>query len=178
MTTAPTAPPRPGPTLVLIAAMARGRAIGIDNRLPWHLPEDLAHFRRQTTGCPVIMGRKTWDSLPARFRPLPGRRNVVLSRQAGWSAPGAEVAGSVEEALARLADVPKVFVIGGEQVYRAALPRADELVLTELDRDVPGADAWFPDFTGLGFTEISRESIQPAAPNHHAVCFVTWRRPR
>jgi dihydrofolate reductase len=166
------------PHLTLIAAMARGRAIGIDNRLPWHLPEDLAHFRRQTTGCPVIMGRKTWDSLPPRFRPLPGRRNLVLTRQAGWQAPGAEVAGSVEEALARLADAPQVFVIGGEQVYRAALPLADELVLTELALDVPAADAWFPDFSGQGFVEAARETIRPAAPNDFDVAFVTYRRPR
>ena len=178
MSDAATALPRTGPRLVLIAAHAHGRAIGIDNRLPWHLPEDLAHFRRQTTGCAVIMGRKTWDSLPAKFRPLPGRRNVVLTRQAGWSAPGAEVAGSVEEALARLADLPKVFVIGGEQVYRTALPLADELVLTELDLTVPQADAWFPDFTGLGFTEAARETIRPAAPNDFPVSFVTWCRAR
>ena len=110
-------------TLSLIAAVARNGALGKDNALLWHLPEDLKFFRRMTQGCPVVMGRKTWDSLPAKFRPLPGRRNVVLTRQAGLQLEGAETAASLDEALERLSGAAKVFVIGGAQLYAQALPR-------------------------------------------------------
>ncbi|MBQ0961214.1 dihydrofolate reductase [Ideonella sp. 4Y11] len=164
------------PDLVLIAALARGRAIGRANQLPWHLPEDLAHFRRSTQGAPVLMGRRTWESLPERFRPLPGRRNLVLSRQAGLACPGAEVVGSVPEALARCAGVPRVFVIGGAELYVQALPLADELLLTELALDVPDADAFFPDWPAAEFAEVARQTIRPAPPNEFDVAFVTYRR--
>jgi dihydrofolate reductase len=110
--------------------------IGVDGRLPWHLPEDLALFKRVTTGSTVVMGRRTWESLPTAARPLPGRRNVVLSRGRGWQAAGAEVAGSLRAALA-LAE-GDVWVIGGGRVYREALPLADRLVVTEVDLEVPG----------------------------------------
>jgi dihydrofolate reductase len=105
--------------------------IGRDGGLPWHLPEDLAHFRALTRGATVVMGRATWESLPERFRPLPGRRNVVLSRQAGYRAPGAQVRGSLADALAD-AEGP-VWVIGGAQVYAQAQPLGDRLVVTEVD---------------------------------------------
>ena len=110
--------------LVLIAAMARGRVIGREGRLPWHLPEDLAHFRAATRGHAVVMGRKTWDSLPARFRPLPGRRNLVVTRNPAWHAEGADVAQSLDEALARVSGDDRVFVIGGAELYATALPLA------------------------------------------------------
>ena len=168
--------------LVLIAAMARGRVIGrtVDGvgTLPWHLPEDLAHFRAVTRGHPVVMGRKTWDSLPARFRPLPGRRNLVVTRNSAWQAEGAEVAHSLPEALARVAEAPRVFVIGGAELYAAALPHAHTLLLTEIDADIPG-DTHFPAFAHLGYTETARQP-QAAAPAGAAGTlphsFVTYTR--
>jgi dihydrofolate reductase len=161
--------------VVLIAAMARGRVIGRGNALPWHLPEDMAHFRTVTRGHPVIMGRKTWDSLPERFRPLPGRRNLVVTRSAGWQAAGAEAMPSLEAALAATADAGRVFVIGGAELYAAALPLADTLLLTEIDAEFEG-DAHFPGFTHLGFVERARERHRAAAPNHFDFAFVTYRR--
>ena len=120
----------------LVWAQAANGVIGRDGALPWHLPEDLAHFRAVTTGSTVVMGRATWASIPARFRPLPGRRNVVLTRRPGWSAEGAEAAASLDEALAT-AD-GDVWVIGGGSVYAAALERADVLEVTELAEPVDG----------------------------------------
>src|SRR5215470_9451728 len=105
--------------LAIVAAAARGGVIGRGNRIPWRLPEDMAHFRELTTGHPVVMGRRTWESLPARFRPLPDRRNVVVTRNPDWSAAGAERTGSVDEALLLLEDESEVFVIGGAEIYRA-----------------------------------------------------------
>jgi dihydrofolate reductase len=144
------------PALSLIAAVARNGAIGLGNALLWSEPEDLRHFRRVTMGCPVIMGRKTWDSLPARFRPLPGRRNIVLTRDAAWHAVGAEAASSIAEALALTEGSAKAFVIGGAQAYALALPLADELVLTEIDADLHG-DTFFPPWDRALFTPTSRE---------------------
>ncbi len=106
------------PEIVVIAAVARNRVIGKDNRLLWNIPEDMAHFKALTSGHTVIMGRKTWESLPPRFRPLPGRRNIVISRQAHYAAPGAELADSLENALKLASTAAIVFVIGGEQIYR------------------------------------------------------------
>lgn len=125
-------------SLALIWAEAHDRVIGADGGIPWHLPEDMRHFRELTSGSPVVMGRRTWDSLPERFRPLPGRTNIVVTRQAAWSAPGAEVAHDVEEALALAAGAETVWVMGGAQLYTAALPLADRVEVTEVDLDVPG----------------------------------------
>ncbi len=126
----------------LIYARARNGVIGRGNTLPWHLPEDLAHFKRLTAGYPVIMGRKTWDSLPAKFRPLPGRRNLVITRQANWSAGGAEAASSLEGALATCAQskpVPaEVWITGGAQLYAQAIPFAHRAVVTELAQEFDG----------------------------------------
>jgi dihydrofolate reductase len=119
----------------LVWAQAANGVIGRDGTLPWQLPEDLARFKALTTGATVVMGRATWDSLPGSVRPLPGRRNVVLTRQDGWRADGAVVARSLAEGLDQDGDV---WVIGGATVYRAALPYADVLVVTELDRAVEG----------------------------------------
>lgn len=166
------------PDLVLIAALARGRAIGRANQLPWHLPEDLAHFRRSTQGAPVLMGRRTWESLPARFRPLPGRRNLVLSRQPQLDCPGAEVVPNVPQALQHCAGVPRVFIIGGAELYAQALPLADELLLTELALDVPDADAFFPAWDANAFTEVARDMHHAAPPNAFDFAFVTYRRQR
>ncbi|WBB59516.1 dihydrofolate reductase [Streptomyces sp. WMMC500] len=129
----------------LIWAQARGGVIGADNAVPWRLPEDMAHFRAATLGHPVVMGRRTWDSLPSRFRPLPGRRNVVVTRDPRWAADGAVRAGSVDRALESAAGGPgaTVWVIGGGEVYRAALPHATTLSVTEVDTAVAG-DTYAP----------------------------------
>jgi len=149
--------PAARPQLALIAAVARNGAIGKAGGLLWHEPEDQRHFRRITMGCPVIMGRKTWDSLPVRFRPLPGRRNVVITRNLGWHADGAEAVPSLEAALALLADAPKAFVIGGAEVYALALPNADELVLTEIDAELDG-DTFFPRWDRSHYAETARDA--------------------
>jgi dihydrofolate reductase len=127
----------------LVWAQSSDGVIGRDGALPWHLPEDMARFRTVTGGATVVMGRRTWESLPERFRPLPGRRNVVLTRRAGWEAPGAVVAASVPEALAAAGE-GDAWVIGGSEVYRAALPLADVLEVTEVDLVVDDGDALAP----------------------------------
>ncbi len=161
--------------LVLIAAVARNGVIGDGEKMPWHLPEDLAHFRRATQGCPVIMGRRTWESLPPRFRPLPGRRNLVVTRDAGWQADGAEAVPSPDEARARVAGAPKVFVIGGAGLFAGALPLADTLLLTEIDRDFEGVTR-FPAVDRTVFGEVARERHRAAPPNDFDFEFVTYRR--
>lgn len=129
--------------LSLIAAMTPSRVIGKDGMMPWHLPADFAWFRRQTLGKPVIMGRKTWESIG---RPLPGRRNIVVSRTAGLQLPGVEVVPTPEQAVLLAADAPEIMVIGGAQLYGHFLPQADRLYLTFVDATLDG-DAWFPDYT-------------------------------
>jgi dihydrofolate reductase len=161
-------------SLALIAALDRRRAIGRGGDLLWHEREDQAHFRRATMGCPVIMGRKTWDSLPERFRPLPGRRNVVVTRQPSWQAVGAERAASLDAALELVAAAPRAFVIGGGELYALALPRADELVLTEIDAAFDGADAHFPAIDRTRFVETARDPRVAADGTPYA--FVTYRR--
>ena len=129
--------------LNMIYARASNGVIGHNNQLPWHLPEDLAHFKRLTHGWPVIMGRKTWDSLPPRFRPLPGRTNIVVTRQAGWQAPGASVANSLQGAIAQCGEVVQAWVIGGAQIYAAAEPLASRIEVTQIAQDFEG-DAFAP----------------------------------
>ncbi len=158
------------PTLSLIAVVARDGGIGHNNQLLWHISEDLKHFKRSTLGCPVIMGRKTWDSIG---RPLPGRRNIVVTRNAAWSGQGAEPAASLSTALQTVSDASKVFVIGGAQLYAAALPLADELLLTEVDAQAP-ADTFFPAWARSDFTEIFRE--ERAEPNGLKYAFVSYQR--
>ena len=147
--------------IALIAAVARNGAIGRDNALLFNEPADQRHFRATTLGCPVIMGRKTWDSLPARFRPLPGRRNVVVSRNTALRADGAEVVPGLGQALVRVADAPRAFVIGGAQLYAQALPLAHRLLLTEIDADLPG-DSFFPKWDRGAFEPVGRRSLQGA----------------
>jgi dihydrofolate reductase len=142
------------PTLSLIAAVARDGGIGKNNDLLARIPEDLKRFRRLTMGHPIVMGRKTWESLG---RPLPGRRNIVITRDAAWQAEGAEPATSLDAALALTDGAERVFVIGGAQVYALALPLADELLLTELDADFD-ADVFFPPWDRADFALTAQES--------------------
>ena len=158
--------------LHLIFARSKSGVIGVNGGLPWHLPEDLAHFKRCTLGCPVIMGRKTWDSLPPKFRPLPGRANVVVTRQADWQSPGALRAESLESAMALCGDAPNVWVIGGAQLYALALPLAATAVVTEIDTDVAG-DAFAPTF-GPQWQETARAEHTAANGLHYR--FITLSR--
>ena len=159
--------------VALVAAVARGGVIGRANTIPWRLPEDLVRFRELTTGHPVVMGRRTWDSLHERFRPLPGRRNIVVSRNPDWSAHGAERAGSLDQALELAAPAERVFVVGGGQLYAEALPLADDLYLTEIEVEVDG-DTYFPGWERTAFDEVSREEAVSADGIPYA--FVTYRR--
>jgi dihydrofolate reductase len=182
-TNAPTAPPPAAraegpaatPRLVVVAAVARNGTIGHGNELVWRIPEDMAHFRRVTLGHPVLMGRRTWDGLPPRFRPLPGRRNLVLTRQPGWQAHGAEAVHTLEQAIECCRGSERLCVIGGAQLWALALPRVDELVLTEIDHDFAG-DAVFPAWDRGVFIEASRERLRAAPPNEFELDFVTYRR--
>ena len=165
------------PRINLIFARARNGVIGKDNQLPWHLPEDMAFFKQKTAGATVVMGRKTWDSLPARFRPLPGRHNVVVTRQAGWQPdPMSEhvsVAGDIAAALDTARQLGKpVWVIGGAQIYTQALPLADEVWVTEIDQDFEG-DAYAPSL-GADWQETSRESL--TSGNGLVFSFVCYQR--
>lgn len=159
--------------LILIAAVGANRAIGKDNRLLWSLPEDMKRFKALTLGHAVLMGRKTWESLPPKFRPLPGRRNIVLSRDPHYRAEGATVAAGLDAALAA-AGTGKVFVIGGADIYALTLPRAQALELTEV-RDAPAADAFFPVVDPAPWHETAREA-HPATDTAPAYDFVTYRR--
>ena len=159
--------------LALIAAIPRNNAIGRDNALLFHDPADQRHFREQTMGCPVIMGRRTWQSLPERFRPLPGRRNIVVTRNPQFAAAGAETASNLQDALQRVADAPRVIVVGGAQLYAQALPLAHTLLLTEIDADLEG-DVHFPPWDRRLFDETERRSQHNAAGLHFD--FVTYRR--
>ena len=161
-------------TLALIYARAANGVIGKDNALPWHLPEDMAHFKQLTQGCAVIMGRKTWDSLPPRFRPLPGRTNIVITRQAHWQADGAVRAASLHEALQQAPEGQMVWVIGGAQIYAEALPLADRLEVTEIDQDFDG-DAYAPALDGQ-WAESARS--RHVSTNGLPFSFVTYVRAR
>ena len=160
--------------LGLIYARSRNGVIGKAGTLPWHLPEDMAHFKQVTAGCPVIMGRKTWDSLPARFRPLPGRTNIVVTRQPDWQAPGATHAASLPEAIALCAGEPRAWVIGGAEIYAQALPLADTAEITEIDADFDG-DAFAPAMRPE-WREVARRRGRSAEGLEYS--FVTYRKKR
>ncbi|MFT4219163.1 MAG: dihydrofolate reductase [Microbacterium sp.] len=161
----------------LVWAQARGGVIGAGGGMPWHVPEDLAHFKSVTMGAPVVMGRKTWESFPDRFRPLPGRRNIVVTRNGEWSAAGAERAASLDAALALAAEghPDTIWVIGGGELFRDAIAAADALEVTELDLDVDG-DAFAPSTSGW-----DAAATDPAEGWHVSRAgipyrFVTYRR--
>jgi dihydrofolate reductase len=160
------------PRIALIYAQGANRVIGHEGRMPWHLPEDLAHFRALTQGHPVIMGRKTWDSLPDRFKPLPGRRNIVLTRQPSWQASGAEQADSLPQALQLCAGLEQVWIIGGAQIYAQALPLAHRVEVTEIHQDFQG-DAFAP-LLGPQWRETSRRSAQSSGGLNYS--FVSYER--
>lgn len=174
---------RPAPTvplayaepfrLALIAAVARNGVIGAGNALPWRLPEDLRHFRALTTGHAVIMGRKTWDSIG---RPLPQRQNIVVTRSAAWRAEGAEAAGSLDDAIARVRLPGPAFCIGGGELYAAAIDLAHALHITAIDRDFAG-DAHFPAIAPAQWRETAREPRHDAAAGFD-YAFVTYERVR
>lgn len=146
------------PMLSIIVAQSANRVIGCDNQLPWHLPEDLQYFKQVTMGKPVVMGRKTFDSIG---RLLPGRVNVVVTRQVGWSFPGARVAASLAEAveLASQGDVTEIMIIGGAQIYLEALPLVDRIYLTEVHKDYDG-DAWFPELPVDQWQQVDRKTCR------------------
>ncbi len=146
-------PQLPGPRIYLVAAVAANGIIGVNGQLPWRLPEDLQHFKRLMMGHPILMGRKTWESLKG---PLPGRDNIVISRQPGYEAPGAAVANSLEAALALCLSEAVVFVIGGAGLFAESLPIAAGLVMTEIHRDYEG-DTWFPTYDRSRWKESQRE---------------------
>ena len=158
--------------IVIIAAVAKNRVIGRDNQLIWNIPEDMAHFKALTAGHTVIMGRKTWESLPPRFRPLPGRRNIVVTRQTEYAAPGAELAASLESAFNLAEKDETVFVIGGAEIYNQAMPFADRLEITEVDLS-PQGDSWFPEIIAVDWKTSAK--ITPPQPSGTGFSFVTYR---
>ena len=141
----------------LIAAIAKNNVLGKDNQLLWNLPEDMRHFRETTRGKPVIMGRKTWESLPDAFRPLPGRHNIVVSLNPGYQTPGATLASSLEDAMEKAGNVSEVFVIGGAELFNQALEIASRLYLTEIEDSFDG-DVFFPEVLSKDWLEISRKT--------------------
>ena len=154
----------------MIAAMANNRVIGLDNKMPWHLPADLQHFKAVTTGKPVIMGRKTFESIG---RPLPGRRNIIITRNSEYSAEGIETVTTPEDALNLVCDVEEVMIIGGGNIYEQFLPKADRLYLTFIDLDVNG-DTQFPDYNKIANWNIKEEQENlPDDKNKSSYKFVT-----
>jgi len=158
------------PSLTMIAARARNGVIGYQNRMPWHLPEDLKHFRQQTMGHVVLLGRKTWESIG---RPLPGRRMVVISRQSLTLPEGVELAASLDEAIVRHAAEDEIMVMGGAQIYEQAWSQADRLLLTEIALDPPG-DAWLAAPDPAQWQEVSREN--GTSQDGVAYAFIEYRR--
>ncbi|MBV7298863.1 type 3 dihydrofolate reductase [Enterovibrio paralichthyis] len=155
----------------MIAAMAKGRVIGKDNAMPWHLPADFAWFKQNTLGKPVIMGRKTYESIG---RPLPGRRNIVVSRDADWCAEGVESVTSIDAALALVEGVEEAVIIGGGTIYAACLPRANRLYITHIDAEIDG-DTCFPDW-GEGWLITHSEHYQADEKNRYDMDFVVLER--
>lgn len=161
-------------TLTIIAAMGRDRSIGLRGDLAFHIGPDLRHFKELTMGCPVIMGRRTFESLPKG--PLPGRRNIIISSQADYSVEGAETAPSLQAALALVAEAPRAFIIGGGSVYAQALPLAQEMELTLIDADLPDADTHFPDFDPAEWEITARTAPAQDPRTALSYSFISYRR--
>ena len=160
-------------TLTLVAALARGRAIGLRGGMPWHLPAELAHFKVTTMGKSLVMGRKTWESIG---RALPGRQNIVVTRDDAYEAPGCDIAHSLQQAI-ELATSDEVMVIGGASLYASALPHADRMILTHIDSDVE-ADTWFPEWEEREWVPVSREHFAADHVNGLAYDIVEYQRGR
>ncbi len=160
-----------GKKVTIIAAMARNGAIGADGNLPWHLPGELRHFKETTMGKAIVMGRKTWESIG---RPLPGRQNIIVTRNTGFRVSGCDVATSLDEAV-ELAAGEEVIVIGGGQLYAQSLAFSDRLVLTTVDFE-PVADTWFPAWQKQDWQQISRRSVEADVLNPYAYEVVEWIR--
>ena len=158
------------PAISMIVARSRNHVIGRDNQMPWKISADLQFFKRVTMGHPVIMGRKTWESIG---RPLPGRRNIIVSRNATYQATGGELVGSLDEALNSLSEFPRVFVIGGEQLFTQAFPKADRLYITEIDMDVEGGDTFFEVPNKSDWVEVERT---PGSEGDITFGFITLER--
>ena len=163
----------------LIAAMDLGRLIGVDGQMPWHLPDDMGWFKRQTMGKPVIMGRKTFESIPARFRPLAGRRNIILTHNHAFIAPDCAIAHTVDEAMT-IAPAPELMVIGGGMVYEQFLPLADRLYLTLINGRFPptSSPTYFPAYDANKWQEIHREEHEINGRHAHAFTWIILERKR
>jgi len=159
----------------LIVAVGRQDEIGKAGKMPWHLPADLKHFKRNTLGKPVLMGRKTLEAIG---RPLPERRNLILTRDAAFKVPGCETVTSLDAAIAAAGPVPELMVIGGGEVYRLAWSRADRVYLTRIQADVEGADTFFPKLEPERWREVSREDHRADARNPYDYSFITYERVR
>lgn len=160
------------PLISLIWAMDRNRLIGADNALPWQLPADMAWFRKNTMGKPILMGRKTHDSIG---RPLPGRANLILSRQQGLTIEGCNVVSTLADAIETVPDSEEIMVMGGAEIYALLLPHADRLYITEIDAAFDG-DAWFPEFDRSAWRVVASESHQPDEKNRYPYTFTTLER--
>ncbi|WP_415889542.1 type 3 dihydrofolate reductase [Neptuniibacter sp. SY11_33] len=160
--------------LAIIVAQAKNRVIGVNNKLPWHLPEDLRYFKQVTMGKPIIMGRNTYESIG---RPLPGRTNIVISRQESYAPQGVKVVSSLEaaidmaESVAMIDGASEAMVIGGGQIYAQAIEKADRLYLTEVDAEIEG-DAWFPEFARENWKEVGRDDFSAEGPNPYNYSFI------
>jgi dihydrofolate reductase len=161
----------------LIAGLSENRVIGNNNDLPWRLPDDLKYFKKITTGHAVIMGRKNFESIPEKFRPLPDRLNIVVTRQVNFTAPGCKVAHDLKTAIAYAAEAgqEEIFIIGGAEIYQAFLPQASRLYLTEIKAIIPG-DTFFPNYPTGEWTELER-THHPADEKHpYAFDFVIYQK--
>ena len=158
------------PAISMIVARSRNHVIGRDNQMPWKISADLQFFKRVTMGHPVIMGRKTWESIG---RPLPGRRNIVVSRNADYETTGGELVGSLDEALKSLSEFERVFVIGGEQLFTQAFPKADRLYITEIDLNIDGGDTFFEVPNASDWKEVERT---PGSEGDITFSFITLER--
>lgn len=160
-----------GKKVTIIAAMARNRAIGLDGEMPWHLPAELKHFKESTIGKPIVMGRKTWESIG---RVLPGRQNIVITRNPSFQAPGCTLARSLDQAM-DLALGEEVMIIGGGQLYQLAMAVADRMILTRVDCE-PGADTWFPEWQPQDWQQTSIRNESANEQNPHAYQVIEWVR--
>ncbi len=161
----------------LIATLTKNRVIGKNNDLPWHLPDDMKYFMQTTKAHHVIMGRKNYESIPEKFRPLPNRTNIVVTRQKDFQAPGCILVNSIEDgiAMARAAGETELFIIGGSEIYALGMPHADLLYLTEIDTTLEG-DTWFPSFNKNEWQELSRIQHEADARHAYAFDFVVYRQ--